>query len=63
MSQFVEIQPYDSSHPIIINTRFIAEIEPASHGSNLWLINDAGGMRMIRTMVKYNNWCEILNAR
>lgn len=63
MKQFIEIQPYDSNHPIIINTRFIAEIEPAPHGSNLWLINDANSMRMIRTTIPYNGWCEILNAR
>jgi len=62
MKQFVEIQPYDSSHSIIINTRFIAEIEPAPYGSNLWLVNDAGGMRMIRTEVNYNNWRIILDT-
>ena len=63
MSQFIEIQPYDSDHPIIINTAFIAEIEPTSYGVNLWMATNAGTMRMIRTELNYNNLCVALDAR
>jgi hypothetical protein len=60
--KFVEIHSIDSNKNIIINTRFIAEIEHAPHGTNIWLATDAGTMRMIRTSLSFELWYRILEA-
>ena len=60
--KFVEIHSIDSDKNIIINTRFIAEIERAPHGTNIWLTTDAGTMRMIRTSLSFELWYRILDA-
>ena len=60
--KFVEIHSFDSDKNMIINTRFIAEIEPAPHGTNVWLTTDAGTMRMIRTTYSLDVWYQILDA-
>lgn len=61
--KFVEIHSIDSDKNIIINTRYIAEIEMRQDGgTNLWLTTDGGTMRMIRTSFSYNYWYQILDV-
>lgn len=60
--KFVEIHSADSDKNMIINTRFIAEIESVPHGSNIWLTTESGTMRMIRTTMSYELWYQILDA-
>ena len=60
---FVEIHSIDSEKNMIINTNFIAEIEPSPHqGTNLWLATNADTMRMIRTTYSLEQWYQILDA-
>ena len=62
--QFVEIHSIDSDKDMIINTRYIAEIENRSDGGiNIWLTTDAGTMRMIRTTMNRQTWIEILDVK
>ena len=64
MIQFVEIHSIDSDKDIIINTRYIAEIEnKPDGGTNIWLTTDAGTMRMIRTTMNRQTWIAILDVR
>lgn len=64
MIQFVEIHSIDSDKDIIINTRYIAEIENRPDGgTNIWLTTDAGTMRMIRTTMNRQTWIAILDVR
>lgn len=64
MSQFVEIHSIDSDKDMIINTRFIAEIENRPDGgTNIWLTTEAGTMRMIRTSMNHQTWIEILDVK
>ena len=60
---FIEIKPYDSDHPIIVNIRYIAKIEPTYYGSDIYLATEAGKLELIRCCTKYNNWIIVLSAR
>ena len=60
---FIEVQLYDSNHPLIINIDYIVEIEPVSYGSNIWIKERADGLRMLRTSLRYEDWVRILHAR
>lgn len=60
---FVYVHSIDSEKDIIINTRFIVEIEPTLYGSNIWTATDAGVMRMIRTTMNSNSWVAILGVK
>ena len=60
---FIEIQPYDSDHPIIVNIRYIAKIEPTYYGSDIYLATEAAHLEQVRCCTNYNNWATILNAR
>ena len=63
MNQFVEIQLYDSDHPILINLGYIVKIEPTYYGSDIYLATEAGKLEQIRCCINYNNWATILSAR
>ena len=60
---FIEVQPYDSNHPSIINLDYVVFIEPASYGSVLWMKEVDNGLRMLRTITKYEDWVRSLSAR
>lgn len=59
---FIEIQPYDSDHPIIINIGYIAKIEPTYYGSDIYLATEIGKMELVRCCTKYTHWTHCLNA-
>lgn len=59
---FIEIQPYDSDHPIIINIKYVVKIEPTYYGSDIYLALEAGKMELIRCCTKYTHWAHCLNA-
>ena len=63
MNQFVEIQPYDEDHPILINLDYLVKIEPTYYGSDIYLSTGTGRLEQVRCCTKYNNWTTILGAR
>ena len=63
MNHFVEIQPYDSDHPILINIDYLVKIEPTYYGSDVYLATGAVHLEQIRCCTNYNNWATILSAR
>ena len=60
---FIEVQPYDSNHPLIINCDYIVQIESMPYGSNIWIKERDDGLRMLRTSLKYEDWVHALHAR
>lgn len=63
MSQFVEIQPYDSDRSLIVNIDYLVKIEPTYYGLDVYLATGAVHLEQIRCCTKYNNWATILSAR
>ena len=60
---FIEIQPYASDHPILINLDWLVKIEPTYYGSDVYLATGAMHLEQIRCCTNYNNWATVLNAR
>lgn len=61
---FIEIQSIDSDKDIIINTRYITEIENRSDGgTDVWLATSAPAPRLVRTSMNRQAWIAILDVK
>lgn len=63
--KFIEVHSLDSNRAMLVNTRFIAEVEQRpgdDEGVNLWLATDSGAMRLIRITQTYDYIYSLLDA-